>query len=156
MSQPIADKISTADALRAEMTPSGLLQNFLVGQIGLAMDRLARADAREDRDGPADPAWARAQAQAERAFYRALTEFRRLAKAEAKARADAEPKVARAPKPAPSRAVAAPTNRRPVWEGIIPTPVVGQAGPRHPSPVALDAEPRRAPSAAMPPAARAG
>ena len=93
MAPTVDEKTSTAVALRAEMAPSGLLQTILVDQIALGMDRLASVAAREDRD---DPAWLKAQTRAERTFYRALTEFRRLVKAEAKARRDAEGARARA------------------------------------------------------------
>ena len=71
--------------LLRELAPAGLLQTFLAEQVARSMDRLARVDAREAPDGPADPAWLRDQARAERSFYRALTEFRRLVKADAKA-----------------------------------------------------------------------
>ena len=81
MSPTVAEKTSPADALRAELAPSGLLQHFLVGQMALAMDRLTLATAREDRD---DPAWLKYHAQAERTFYKAMAEFRRLVKAAAK------------------------------------------------------------------------
>ena len=83
MAQHLAEKTSTADALRAELAPSGHLQTLLVGQIALGMERLTRAAAREDRD---DPSWLKYHAAAERTFYRALAEFRRLVKAEAKGR----------------------------------------------------------------------
>ena len=82
MAQTVVEPPSTADALRAEMAPSGLLQTFLVGQIARAMDRLDLAAAREDRD---EPASLRDQVAAERSFYRAMAEFRRLAKAASKA-----------------------------------------------------------------------
>ena len=109
MPEPVAPPRSTAEGLRAEMAPSGILQRFLVEQMALAMDRLGRAAAAEDRE---EPASLRAQAQAERTFYKAMAEFRRLVKAEAETRAareDAPPpaKTAAAPSPTPRAAAVA-------------------------------------------------
>ena len=96
MSQSAAE--SLADALRAELAPSGILQGFLVDQMARGMARLKAADAREVPD---DPAWLRSQAQAERTFYRALNGFGRLARAGEKAREAAPvPAAAVAPRPA--------------------------------------------------------
>lgn len=88
MAQHVAspNSTSTADALRAELAPSGILQRLVVDQIALGTDRLARAAALEDPADPANPAWLRYQAQAERTFYRALAEFRRLVKAESRSK----------------------------------------------------------------------
>ena len=103
MPQPIApttasaSATTTADALRAELAPAGLLQRFLVDQMAQAMDRLTRAAALDDRD---DPARLREQAQAERSFYKAMAEFRRLVKADARA-AEFQPEVAPTPAPRP-------------------------------------------------------
>ena len=46
---PAAPPIPTAEDLRAELSPAGILQHFLVDQIALSMDRLAA------RDEPAPP-----------------------------------------------------------------------------------------------------
>ena len=73
-----------------ELAPAGPLQTFLAEQVARSMERLARVDAREPLDEPADAAWQRDQARAERSFYRALTEFRRAVKADAKAAKIAE------------------------------------------------------------------
>ena len=162
MPQPIAAPCSTpsptADALRAELAPSGLLQSFLVGQVALSMDRLARADAREDCDDPTDAAWGRERAQAERSFYRALTEFRRLAKAEARARAVAE-EVGRAPaQVAPPTAPSVEKKFR--FADALGPPAGSRssavAPPRGPSGDLVGVEPRRGPVAPSPTAARAG
>ena len=72
--------------LYAELAPVGLLQTFFVDQIALGMERLARADAREDHVEPTDKAWVRERERAERTFYRAMAEFRRLVREAAKAR----------------------------------------------------------------------
>lgn len=124
-----------------ELAPVGLLQTMLVEQIARGMGRLALADAREDANDPADPKWARYQAQAERSFYRALTEFRRAAKADAKARAAEAAADARdRPAPAPSTSVVA--GRRPLPEAprpsprppapaILGLPPAGPSAPRH-------------------------
>lgn len=86
--------------LMLELRPVGALQALLVGHLARAMGRLERVDAAE---GLGDPAWPRAHANAERAFYRSLAEFRRQAKADALA-GDAgalEPWLT-APAPSPS------------------------------------------------------
>ena len=72
---PAAPPIPTAEDLRAELSPAGILQHFLVDQIALSMDRLAARD---------EPAPMREQTQVERSFYKVLTEFRRLVKAASK------------------------------------------------------------------------
>ena len=84
--------------LLRELRPVGLLQTMLVEQLALAMGRLSQVDAIEDAD---DPAWVRRHAQVERSFYRALTEFRRFVKADAKAEAAATAD-AKVPEPAPA------------------------------------------------------
>ena len=85
MDHPLTESVPTGetlrDQLRRELAPSGLLQAVLVEQIARGIDRLNRAAALENHDDPANSAWLRYQAQAERTFYRALAEFRRLAKA---------------------------------------------------------------------------
>ena len=123
MDQPNA-AISTADALRAELAPIGTLQRFLVDQMGRAMDRLARLDAVEDPADPANPAHLRLQSQAERSFYKAMTEFRRQLRAASKAeqeaaRAETPPAAAVAPStPKKSRAATScATHARPAMPG---------------------------------------
>ena len=68
--------------LTIELRPVGALQALLVGHIARAMGRLERVNAAEDLD---DPAWLKANANAERAFHRSLAEFRRQAAADARA-----------------------------------------------------------------------
>jgi len=71
-----------ADQLLRELSPVGLLQTMLVDQIARSMGRLAQVDQAEDAS---DPKWVRRHTQVERSFYRALTEFRRTVKADARA-----------------------------------------------------------------------
>ena len=128
---PAADRLAQ---LVRELAPVGLLQTMLVEQIARGMGRLALADAREDASDPADPKWARTQAQAERSFYRALTEFRRTAKADAKARA-AEVAAAAQDRPAPAPSTPLPEAPRPSPRPPAPTilglPPAGPTAPRH-------------------------
>lgn len=132
----VAEKNSTAEALRAEMAPSGVLQRFLVDQMAQAMDRLTRAAALEDSD---EPDALRFQAQAERTFYKALAEFRRQVKAAAQVEE---------PTPTPAATVAAVPplpSGRPV--AILPPSPQGRAeGPcahRRGSPSGIEGESHR-------------
>lgn len=75
------DDPARRERLVGELKPVGSLQEALVEQIALGMGRLAASAAKADAE---DPAWVRRQGLAERSFYRALAEFRRVAKADAK------------------------------------------------------------------------
>lgn len=68
--------------LHRQLAPVGILHLLIVDQLALAAERLRRAAEWEERVAPGDPAWSRYQAQAERSFWKAIAELRRLDKAE--------------------------------------------------------------------------
>ena len=144
------DASGLRERLIREMGPVGVMQTILAEQVALGVTRLARADAVED---PEDPAWVRRHAQAERSFYRALTEFRRQVKADAKARPEEASATVGAPTPTPRTATADPaTDRRPRPERAAV--VVGPSafgGGRAPA-----AEARPVVAAGVPASSRAG
>lgn len=79
------------DEMRRELAPAGILHSLVVDQFAMAAERLRRAAEWEETAAPGDPAWTRYHAQAERTFWKAMAELRRIERAQ---RAGAGPVVA--------------------------------------------------------------
>ena len=89
---------------RRQLAPVGIMHAMVVDQIARAAERLRHAEEWEDNAPPGDPAALRYLAQAERGFWRAMAEHRRIERAN---RAAAKVDASRATKvevvaPAPS------------------------------------------------------
>lgn len=81
------------EEMHRQLAPSGILHALIVDQLARAAERLRQADEWGETASPGDPALSRFLAQADRSFWKAMAELRRVEKAKA-AEAKAQAKAA--------------------------------------------------------------